>query len=221
MKTTLKHIIIIAILLMTFVGWVQTTTHTITNSGFSFSPANITINLGDTIKFQLSSLHNAVEVSQSTWNSNGNTPNGGFTTPFGGGIVVLQEAKIYYYVCSPHASIGMKGTITVNSTTDIKNISQDIPVRFNLYQNYPNPFNPSTIIRYSLPEASYVTLTIFDIIGREVAKLIEEVQTAGHKEVVWNAYNYPTGVYFYRIVAQSTNKSGKNYSAVEKLLLIK
>jgi plastocyanin len=58
-------------------------THTILNSGFSFSPSTLTINLGDTVKFVLASIHNAREVSQTTWNANGTTSNGGFETPFG------------------------------------------------------------------------------------------------------------------------------------------
>lgn len=94
------------------------TTHTIGNSGTSFSPASLSINLGDTVIFSIASSHNAVEVSQATWNGNGNTPlSGGFSVPFGGGTVVPTSTGTYYYVCSPHASLGMKGTITVTSTT--------------------------------------------------------------------------------------------------------
>lgn len=92
-------------------------THTVVDAGFSFSPATLTINLGDTVVFQIAPSHNVVEVSQTTWNNNGNTSNGGFTLAFGGGTLVIGMTGTYYYVCSPHASMGMKGQITVTQTT--------------------------------------------------------------------------------------------------------
>ena len=87
--------------------------HTVMNMGFSFSPSLLTINAGDTVRFNLDSNHNAVEVSQTTWNANGNTPNGGFSVGFGGGDVVFNTPGTFYYVCQPHASGGMKGRIVV------------------------------------------------------------------------------------------------------------
>ncbi|MDT8323713.1 MAG: plastocyanin/azurin family copper-binding protein [Bacteroidota bacterium] len=99
-------------------GTATGTTHTITNSGFTFSPSSLTISVGDTVVFSIASSHNAVEVSQATWNSNGNTPlSGGFSVPFGGGTVIFSSAATHYYVCSPHASLGMKGVINVVQTT--------------------------------------------------------------------------------------------------------
>ena len=98
------------------------TTHTITSSGFTFSPATITITLGDDVNFTLGSIHNAVEVSQATWNANGNTAlTGGFQTPFSGGPVPAAKlgAGTHYYVCTPHASLGMKGIIIVENATGI------------------------------------------------------------------------------------------------------
>ncbi len=92
------------------------TTHTVTTPGFSFSPAALTVNVGDTVVFAIDPAHNVVEVSQTTWNNNGNTSNGGFTLPFGGGTLVMGTLGTYYYVCAPHASMGMKATITVALT---------------------------------------------------------------------------------------------------------
>ena len=92
----------------------QPQTHIITNAGFSFSPADVTINVGDSVQWQLAGIHDVVEVTQNTWNANGNTPKvGGFSTGFGGGTVTFNTPGTYFYVCSPHASIGMKGKITV------------------------------------------------------------------------------------------------------------
>ncbi|HNW55441.1 MAG TPA: plastocyanin/azurin family copper-binding protein, partial [Bacteroidales bacterium] len=85
----------------------------ITNAGFTFSPAAVTINLGDDVNFQLGASHDAVEVSKVTFDAGGNTPlAGGFSVAFGGGTVTVDKLTVgtHYYVCSPHASVGMKGT---------------------------------------------------------------------------------------------------------------
>lgn len=96
------------------------TTSTIVNSGYTFSPDSVTITSGDSINFVLASIHNTVEVSQTTWAANGTTPlSGGFSTPFGGGIVTPAKltAGTHYYVCGAHASMGMKGVIIVQGTS--------------------------------------------------------------------------------------------------------
>src|SRR5688572_6719117 len=92
----------------------KATTFTITNSGNSYAPASLTIALGDTVRFVLSSNHDAREVSATTWNSNGTTSlTGGFQTAYGGGTVFPSFLGLgtHYYVCTPHAYLGMKGTI--------------------------------------------------------------------------------------------------------------
>jgi plastocyanin len=90
-------------------------THQVTNQGFAFSPSSLTITAGDSVRWTIENIHNVVEVTQATWNANGNTarPNG-FSTSFGGGTVLFNVPGSYWYVCSPHATEGMKGTITVN-----------------------------------------------------------------------------------------------------------
>jgi glucose/arabinose dehydrogenase len=77
--------------------------------------------------------------------------------------------------------------------------NQNIPVSFSLEQNFPNPFNPVTTIKYSLDRRSYITLKIFDQLGREMHVLVSGEKDAGSYEVNWDASNYPSGVYFYRL----------------------
>ncbi|MBW1673043.1 MAG: T9SS type A sorting domain-containing protein, partial [Deltaproteobacteria bacterium] len=97
------------------------------------------------------------------------------------------------------------------------NIEEDIPAipaEFILSQNYPNPFNATTVIQYSLPSASDVAIDIYDLLGRKVETLIDQRQQAGYHQVIWNAKDKTSGVYFYRI-------KGGDYTETKKMLLLK
>jgi len=100
-----------------------------------------------------------------------------------------------------------------NSTTGVT-AEEPVPRTFALEQNYPNPFNPVTGIRFQIPEVSRVSLAVYDLLGREVAGLVDEQKNAGRYEVMWDASAFPTGMYVYRLIAG-------NSVAVRKLLLIK
>ncbi len=92
--------------------------------------------------------------------------------------------------------------------------SVNTPKSFDLSQNYPNPFNPTTTINYQLPKDAHVTLKVYDILGREVATLVDGEQSAGYHEVSFDGSNFASGVYFYKMTAG-------NYTAVKKLMLLK
>ncbi|MBI3193625.1 MAG: T9SS type A sorting domain-containing protein [Ignavibacteriae bacterium] len=98
--------------------------------------------------------------------------------------------------------------------SETSNLRSQIPNQFSLGQNYPNPFNPSTVIRYQLPVNSYVTLMIYDILGREIVTLVDGMQDAGYKSVNFEATNYASGIYLYKIV---TDK----YIDVKKCLYVR
>ena len=104
-----------------------------------------------------------------------------------------------------------------DSMTVIHPLSE-IAVKFELEQNYPNPFNPFTKIHFSVPlykgGEGDVSLKVFDILGREVATLVNEKLKSGTYEVEWNGSNYPSGVYFYRLVTG-------DYTSSKKMILIK
>ncbi len=89
-----------------------------------------------------------------------------------------------------------------------------IPTQYALQQNFPNPFNPSTIIKYQLPKASFVRLSVFDITGQEVAVLVNGEEPAGYYSITWNASNFASGVYLYKIQIGEFNQ-------VRKMLLVK
>ena len=103
---------------------------------------------------------------------------------------------------------------TVPGPTGITDEQNKIPSEYSLNQNYPNPFNPTTTIKYSIPKTSNVELKVFDILGSEVAELVNEEKPAGNYTVNFNASRLPSGIYFYRIEA------GK-FTTTKKLILLK
>ncbi len=88
------------------------------------------------------------------------------------------------------------------------------PSRFSLSQNYPNPFNPSTVIQFNLSSSGFATLKVYDVLGRKVKTLVNNVEQPGDHSVTFNAERLPSGVYFYRLQAAA-------YSQTRKLLLLK
>ncbi|MDI6803916.1 MAG: T9SS type A sorting domain-containing protein [Bacteroidota bacterium] len=101
-----------------------------------------------------------------------------------------------------------------NPWIGVKDITSELPMNYYLAQNYPNPFNPSTTIKYALPQASHVSLSVFNTIGQRVALLVDGKQEAGYHEVNFSAASLPSGVYFYRLQAGG-------YVETKKLILLK
>ncbi|MBK8981830.1 MAG: T9SS type A sorting domain-containing protein [Ignavibacteria bacterium] len=103
--------------------------------------------------------------------------------------------------------------IDFNGNFEYFNLSNEvivgIPAKFDLSQNYPNPFNPSTTINYDLPIDGIVSIKLFDVSGKEVASIVNEVKTAGYYSVNFNAGNLSSGVYFYTITAGSFAETKK------------
>ncbi len=98
--------------------------------------------------------------------------------------------------------------------------SSDLPKEFKLNQNYPNPFNPTTTINYSVPKASFVTIKVYDILGKEVATLINEEEQAGYYSINFNANRLGSGIYFYRMQAGASTGSA-TFIETKKLILLK
>ncbi len=106
-----------------------------------------------------------------------------------------------------------EGLFEVDIITDVEEEPPGI-YNYYLFQNYPNPFNPVTHIRYSIPQSSRVTLKVYDILGKQVAKLVDKYQNAGEYDVIFSAGELSSGIYFYRLQAGS-------YTDVKKMLFLK
>ncbi|MBM2840124.1 MAG: Subtilisin-like serine protease, partial [Bacteroidetes bacterium] len=98
--------------------------------------------------------------------------------------------------------------------TGVSPSGNGLPTAFELKQNFPNPFNPSTSITFTLPTTGFVSLRILDILGREIAMLVNEMKPLGSHTVSWDANGFASGVYFYRLSAGAQSQT-------KKLLLMK
>lgn len=121
------------------------------------------------------------------------------------GAIVEQTYRLYGCIIS-----GVTYGNLFVSTGEVKKL----PIQFKLEQNYPNPFNPTTVISYSIPERSIVSLKLYNILGKEVKALVSEEKSPGEYKYIFNGSNYPSGIYFYRL---QTDK----FSSTKKLLIIK
>jgi len=126
--------------------------------------------------------------------------------------------KVYFLDLDFGLAVGENGTI-LRTTTGGELITQvkeklSLVYEFNLEQNYPNPFNPSTSIQYALSSRQFVSLEVYDVLGNEIATLVNEEKPAGSYEVEFNSTSLPSGIYFYRLQAGSFIES-------KKMILIK
>lgn len=101
------------------------------------------------------------------------------------------------------------GAVTSNKDEDVST-----PVKYGLQQNYPNPFNPSTIINFSVPEQQLVQLKVYNVIGQEVATLVNNVMNSGNYSVTFDAADFSSGVYFYELRTDASKE-------VKKMMLAK
>ncbi|MEO8231835.1 MAG: T9SS type A sorting domain-containing protein [Ignavibacteriota bacterium] len=125
-------------------------------------------------------------------------------------VGVLGYTHSYYKLC-PRKDDDITGYVSV---VGVENEVNNVPNKFIVEQNYPNPFNPSTIISYSIPKEAMVTLKVYNILGQEVATLINNIQSAGSYKINFNAAELSSGIYFYSVKSD-------NFSVVKKMLFMK
>jgi M6 family metalloprotease-like protein len=148
------------------------------------------------------------------------TTNGGETWTSQSSGITKYLYGVSFTGANTGTAVGGGGTILCTTTggvtwaEDKDKKTDDVPTRYTLSQNYPNPFNPTTVIEYQIPNQSFVTLKIFDLLGREVATLVNERKDAGTYSVQWNASGFSSGIYFYRLEANEKRD-------IKKMVLMK
>lgn len=131
--------------------------------------------------------------------------------------ILTANVQYYWRVRARNASGWSPWASAWNFTTSlvgINSITGEIPTMYYLYPNYPNPFNPSTTIKFDVPNSSHVRITIYNNLGKTVSEVVNENLTAGSYELNWEASNYPSGVYFYKIESEE-------FRDVKRMILIK
>ncbi len=181
------------------------TTYTVTNSGFTFSPDSISINVGDAIQWNQASTHPVTEVTPSAWSANQNTPQPGGFTASSGQTTTFTTAGVYYYVCNNHYPMGMKGRIFVNSVTSIKKAEKASIPSVNLF---PSTTNTSFNISVSGELNRKVDVIIYDILGNIVKKIYAQEINSGIPIEI-DVINLQQGNYFVKI-------SGNNFSETKR-----
>jgi hypothetical protein len=140
-------------------------------------------------------------------------------------VNLLQTGQTYMWTViatDGHGNVASPDTFWfyVDQAVAVNDREHSIPKVFALHQNYPNPFNPSTVVQFDLPHAATVTLAVYNILGQEVATLINrQAMGAGYQKFTFDASAVPSGVYLYRIYAEET--SDKVFVSVKKMILLK
>ena len=207
MKSTLKYLAVgLGILLVPV--FAHAVTHTVNQVGLTFSPSEITIEVGDTVEWIWDAGSHTV-----TSGTDLNDPEVGllFDQALNSGSTsfshTFTQVGTQDYFCRPHLNFGMTGTVTISAISGV----DDTPGKptIQLRPNIPNPFNPTTRITFDLPAdrvgSVAVSLRIFDLRGRLVRNLLEESVATDHRTVVWDGRNgqgmaVPSGIYVYRLV---------------------
>ena len=186
------------------------TVHIIEVRNNFFTPAEPTVEVGDTVRWvNIEGTHNVVADDNSF--TSGSPSSGNWVYDH-----VFTSPGINPYYCSLHGApggIGMAALIMVVQSTDVQENEFNIN-SFQLQQNYPNPFNPSTSIQYTLGNRQFVLLKIYNILGDEVATLVNEEKEQGVYDVTFDATGLSSGMYLYKLQAGS-------FVEMKKMIIIK
>ncbi len=180
-------------------------------SGFTYSPSNVTATVGDQITIDASSTHPLVQVDEATWTASGNTPlAGGWGVKTSSYTFSPSTPGTIYFVCQAHSSIGMKGKIVVQPATVLRDESSDV-MNISLF---PNPVQTFGLLRLVVPEESRISATILNILGVPVKVIVPTTPLQGENEYTFDVADLPTGTY----VMVVTDEREKHY---QKFLVVK
>jgi hypothetical protein len=178
----------------------------------------LTLTRGETYTFQMQNVPSIHPFYISTSQSGGGAGifSEGVTGNFASGNQILtftpteHSPDLLYYQCQAHDFMG--GRINITGVVTSSEPGQALPAAFSLQQNYPNPFNPSTRIRFHLTRSGFTTLTVYDMLGREIVSLVRGELAPGAHEVIWNGADQDgrfvdSGMYLYRLSAVGHSES--------------
>jgi hypothetical protein len=136
---------------------------------------------------------------------------------------IKYQSQVHSINMNINSSVSM--TLNLNMQPGLTGVENEenviLPEKFVLENNYPNPFNPSTIISFTIPELSSVKLTVYNLIGQEIASLVNETKDPGKYEINFDASNLNSGVYFYKLEATNLTGRGGDFVEMKKMILIK
>jgi hypothetical protein len=144
-------------------------------------------------------------------------------------ILTTQENNFNYFITKNQNNFSVYALKEINFIINDINSLDDNLYSFALSQNYPNPFNPSTTIKYQIPKISFVTVKVYDVLGNEIATLVNEEKLAGEYETEFNAASLPSGIYFYQLrvypagsgAGNPSTSSGQGFVETKKMVLLK
>ncbi len=175
----------------------KATSYTVSISGFAYSPATLTVTVGDVVTISASGTHPLAEVSQTTWNANGTaTLSTGFGTKTSNYTFTISSASDIYYVCTNHVSMGMKGMITVSSVGVKEQTNQISGINI-----FPNPAKNQFSVKFNSSENGNVTAKLYSICGQEIESLVVNKDfIVGTTTLNFDLQNHiPAGVYFVQL----------------------
>jgi plastocyanin len=183
--------------------------------GLAYSPSSFTAAVGDTVRWQGSFEFHPL--------SSTSVPAGADTWQNGAGTTfdyVIKVAGNYSYQCDVHEP-AMSGSFSAVLTGVQSDRGGTGPASFRLEQNFPNPFNPATVLGYTLPARSAVKLSVVDLQGREVAVLVNDVESPGSHEVRFDATGLSSGMYLYRLAARSVDGSEGSLVQTRRMVILR
>jgi len=138
-------------------------------------------------------------------------------------IALQSDGKIIAAGYSENRNTLVKEFVVARYYVNVVSVQPDtfIPYQFQLFDNYPNPFNPSTTIKYLIPELSFITLKVYDVLGNEIATLVYEEKPIGSYEAEFDATQLPSGIYFYRLQVYSANGGAGSFVETKKMVLLR
>lgn len=173
---------------------VNAASFTVSIIGTSYSPATLTVNIGDVVTIQGSVAHPLAQVDQATWSANGTaTLTGGWGVTTSNQTFTITSTNTIYFVCTAHVSMGMKGQIVVNSSNGINEVSSD-QVELKIY---PNPSIDAVTIDFVLPMEGNVKIEIYSMLGELISVVVDQKYNSGSNQ---QKFDLPTdvksGLYF-------------------------